>query len=396
MFRNYHKGNKERRIDSMLILALGWQFARFSGPVRSNQRGSNMQAAMLNRATTRVADRTEVIGRVTTGSVKHGFCAKKQSDLSRICVLAIFGSVVLLAPVPARAQAPPSIPAEIAALQKQVAALQTQVSAQQAQITSLQNQLTAAKPVLALAPFVSVDSGAENGVAGPNIKFTGANIHILSGSGATDDNLSHGGTLTGLGNLIIGYDEPQNGFFRPGSRSGSHNLVIGRFNSFTSLAFGGLVAGEINTISAEAASVSGGILNSASGAGASVSGGQQNTASGVFASVSGGTQNTASANEASVSGGLLNTASGHWSSVSGGEENTASGFLASVSGGHFNTASGVEASVSGGDENTASGLETSVIGGVGNTARGFDASVIGGVNNTANTNSSIRPQPPFP
>jgi len=169
-----------------------------------------MQHAVLNRATLQVADTRDVSGRVTAKSVKDGFCAKKQSDLSRICFLAIFGSVVLLAPVPVRAQ---GVPAEIAALQKQVAALQTQVSAQQAQITSLQNQLTAAKPVLALAPFVSVDSGAENGVAGPNIKFTGANIHILSGSGATDDNLSHGGTLTGLGNLIIGYDEPQNGFF---------------------------------------------------------------------------------------------------------------------------------------------------------------------------------------
>jgi hypothetical protein len=40
------------------------------------------------------------------------------------------------------------------------------------------------------------------GVVGPNIVFTGANIHIVDGSGSTDDN---GGALRGLGNLVIGY-----------------------------------------------------------------------------------------------------------------------------------------------------------------------------------------------
>ena len=33
--------------------------------------------------------------------------------------------------------------------------------------------------------------------------FHGVNVHIVSGSGATDDN----GTLRGLGNLIVDYDE---------------------------------------------------------------------------------------------------------------------------------------------------------------------------------------------
>ena len=53
-----------------------------------------MSRAMLNRAAMRVADTTEVSGGVTAKSVKRGFCAKKQSDLLRICALAIFGSVV--------------------------------------------------------------------------------------------------------------------------------------------------------------------------------------------------------------------------------------------------------------------------------------------------------------
>jgi hypothetical protein len=63
-----------------------------------------MQHSRLNRATLQVADTTEICGRVTAKSVKGRFCAKKQSDLSRICALAIFGSVVSLAPMPARAQ----------------------------------------------------------------------------------------------------------------------------------------------------------------------------------------------------------------------------------------------------------------------------------------------------
>jgi hypothetical protein len=52
-----------------------------------------MHYSVLNRATVRVANTRDVSGRVTAKSVKHGFCAKKQSDLSRICGLAIFGSL---------------------------------------------------------------------------------------------------------------------------------------------------------------------------------------------------------------------------------------------------------------------------------------------------------------
>jgi hypothetical protein len=301
-----------------------------------------MHYSVLNRATVRVANTRDVSGRVTTKSVKDGFCAKKQSDLSRICVLAIFGSVVSLAPVPARAQ---GVPAEIAALQKQVAALQSQVHALQSQLAAVQSN-----NALKLGAFVTVDPNPENGVIGPNITFKGANIHIVSGSGATNDN---GGRLTGLGNLIIGYDEPQPNVAV--NRGGPHNLVIGRFHTFTSSAFGGLVAGETNTISAGAASVSGGEFNAAFGPGTSVSGGESNTANGPGTSVSGGFENTASGPDSSVSGGSANTAFGPGSSVSGGELDTANGPNSSVSGGFENTANGPTSSVSGGELNTVNG-----------------------------------------
>jgi hypothetical protein len=183
---------------------------------------------------------------------------------------------------------------------------------------------------LALGPFVSVDPNPEIGVIGPNIIFSGANIHIVSGSGTTNDN----GNPTGLGNLIIGYDEAPS-FLPPipGDRGGSHNLVIGSFNRFTKAAFGGLVAGEANTISNEGASVLSGEFNTASGGEASVSGGDSNTASGLGASVSGGVNNIAIGIECSVSGGWGNTAGSYAASVLGGLRNTAGAEYTVVLGG---------------------------------------------------------------
>lgn len=220
-----------------------------------------------------------------------------------------------------------------AQLQAEVAALQTQVNAQQAQISSLQNQLAAVQnnKALALGPYVSVDSGKENGVNGPHIIFSGANIHIVSGSGATDDHRLNGGTPTGLGNLFIGYDELD--VNQVPDRGGSHNLVIGRFSQFSSAAFEGLVLGERNAILAEGASVTGGQLNVVNGPFASASGGNGNVVSGSFASVSGGLSNSPTGEVASVSGGYANTASGYAASVSGGDGNVASGTAASILGG---------------------------------------------------------------
>src|SRR5690349_2653195 len=140
-------------------------------------------------------------------------------------------------------------PARLEALNAQVASLQRTVLTLQGEVDAIREVLAAiqANNVQALDPFVSVDPNPENGVGGPHIIFSGANLHIVSGSGATDD----GGTPLGLGNLIIGYDEDpaQAGSpLDPGDRGGSHNLVIGRFHRFTQAAFGGLVAGETNTI----------------------------------------------------------------------------------------------------------------------------------------------------
>ncbi len=164
------------------------------------------------------------------------------------------------------------------------------------------------------------------------IRFEGVNVQIVSGSGTTD------GETSGTGNLIIGYNELRDDDVN--HRDGSHMLVIGGANNYTSDSLGGMVVGTWNETSAPFASVSGGNANTASGEGSSVSGGGWNTASGDVASVCGGVQNTASGDGAAVSGGELNSATGVFASISGGDSNTASGHAASVSGGDGRTASG--------------------------------------------------------
>jgi hypothetical protein len=161
----------------------------------------------------------------------------------------------------------------------------------QSEIVQLQKQVATlqANKALALAPFVTVDLNSEVGVRGPNIVFSGANIHIVSGSLTTND----AGAPTGLGNLIIGYDEdPVNATvaptsLNPGDRGGSHNLVIGRYHIFQSTAFGNLLAGERNFAQSEAGFLAG-YANEVSGTANSVSGGSGGWAYQRYSSVCGG------------------------------------------------------------------------------------------------------------
>ena len=177
----------------------------------------------------------------------------------------------------------------------------------------------------------------------PEVRITGANLRVVNGLRAT-------ATANGLGNLLVGYNEPRQG----GSmETGSHNVVVGQGHNFSS--FGGLVVGRQNEISGAFAAVSGGFDNTASGASAAISGGIFNRASGESAAISGGFDNTASASATAVSGGRGNTARGEGAAVSGGHGNTASGHTSTIAGGQANTASGFISSVGGGRNRTARG-----------------------------------------
>jgi hypothetical protein len=205
--------------------------------------------------------------------------------------------------------------------------------------------------LLAVLPYVKfVKEGIDKK---PTIKFSGANVQVVSGAAKETE-------INGLGNLVIGNDE------EPGAQTGSGNLVLGTLKqSFTSI--GGFLAGWHNTVSANSASVSGGEFNVASGLRSSVSGGYDNAASNEGASVSGGQVNKASGLGASVSGGIVNEATGTGSWVSGGAESKAGGLFASVSGGIVNKASGLGSSVLGGYQNTATGNYSAILGGKGLT-----------------------------
>ena len=175
-------------------------------------------------------------------------------------------------------------------------------------LTSLNNRLTA---VETKTRFVTVSGG--------EMFVTGTNLHIRSGSGATNGNPADPFSTTttavnGLGNLIVGYNEVFATFGN--ERTGSHNIVIGTGHEYTS--FGGVVAGFYNSISAPYATVTGGNNNYASGLYTTVTGGATNNASGYCATVTGGNENTAFGVSSSVTGGQSNEAGASFSAVSGG------------------------------------------------------------------------------
>ncbi len=183
--------------------------------------------------------------------------------------------------------------------------------------TSLDARITAieSSSVMAMNPYVVVmPDPYVNG--GTTIRFTGVNVQIVNGTGQT-------GQINGLGNLIIGYNNPRTGGPHTCSlgehwdnqtdcqnnggtwdlnfKTGSHNLIVGDQNAYSS--YGGIVAGRYNVINGPFATVTGGTDNIGAGWYSSVSGGIANTASGDHSSISGGYNNTASGNSSSVSGG---------------------------------------------------------------------------------------------
>ncbi len=166
--------------------------------------------------------------------------------------------------------------------------------------------LASLAPLAPLATYVRVETAAINGLAGPHVIFSGANVHIQNGNGSGDSF-----TANGRGNLIVGFNEPSG--HASAERGGSHNVVIGASHRYN---FGtGLVAGYFNRLGGLSASVTGGGANEASGMYSSVAAGDSNIASGGNSAVSGGAANTANGDLSTVSGGFNNTASAPFSVV---------------------------------------------------------------------------------
>jgi hypothetical protein len=193
----------------------------------------------------------------------------------------------------------------------QITALQTANTTLTTQIAALQTaNTTLTTSVNNLGAIVNPVSGVLGKLSSQNnnqdIFITGANLHVVNGTGDTE-------TANGLGNLIVGYNEAGN---NAPDRGGSHNIVLGMGNQYSS--FGGLVAGSENGITAPYATVTGGFQNIASNPFATVTGGTQNRALRQYSSVTGGFQNSAGGQNSSVNGGSGNSANGNASTVSGG------------------------------------------------------------------------------
>jgi hypothetical protein len=262
-------------------------------------------------------------------------------------------------------------------LQQRVAELEELVAALEARL--------AASTVLRLDGYLELDS---TDPSRPMARFSGVNLQVVNGAGSSS------AEPNGLGNLIVGYDEPytprtedeyeyvcslgahldqeacqQAGYvWAQQHKSGSHNLIIGPGHRYSWRY--GIAAGADNTISNDDASVIGATHALALGMRAIVTGGSSNQAIGNNSAVLGGWGNLASGPASKVSGGVHNSATAQGATVSGGNWNVAKGFNASVSGGTYNTATGSQSTVSGGYMNTADGQYSTVGGGANRNATG--------------------------
>jgi hypothetical protein len=142
------------------------------------------------------------------------------------------------------------------------AQLSSQITSLKATVAALQKQVTliSQNPALGLGPFVSVDPNPQLGVKGPNITITGANLHIVDGTGS--DYAGNGAAASGLGSIIIGYNSiPYPNFLAPGDRGASHMLIMGSENKYTQYSSRGIVTGDDNTVNGIESFVIGGFDN---------------------------------------------------------------------------------------------------------------------------------------
>jgi len=199
----------------------------------------------------------------------------------------------------------------------QIAALQQQVETLQAQV------------IPGLSDHLSV-------VDDETLLVTGANLQVVNGNGITS-------SANGVGNVIIGYNEADSA---TNERGGSHNLVLGRYNQYSS--FSGIVHGLRNSV-----------LNDES----AVIAGSNNLVSGVRSAVMGGDQNTASGNKVVAIGGGNNEAKGSIAIALGGQENTVDLVGSVAIGGRSNQALGGYSVLVGGGDNITRGYKSVLMGG---------------------------------
>lgn len=217
--------------------------------------------------------------------------------------------------------------AVLAALSTSPAALaeRPSIAALQAQLATLQSQVESGT-IPGAAAYLAMDTSNPQR---PTLRLTGANLQVVNFP-------TPGAGIAGVGNVIIGHDQPRlwgsevcskpqfanptdcasgGGVWALEQKSGYHNLVIGERHRYS--AHSGLVAGYRNDILGGSAAVVGGEENAAYGNGATVGGGQYNYATGSYSSVAGGYGNYANGYAAAAGGGNNRVASGLYDWVAG-------------------------------------------------------------------------------
>lgn len=182
-----------------------------------------------------------------------------------------------------------SLQSSVSSLNSLVNSMQSTVNSLESTVSSLQSTVDGFDGRITSLETKTAPISRSTVQGHDSLVFTNVNVHVRSGSGSTF------GAVNGRGNLIVGYNEGT------GDKTGSHNIVYGRNNSYTS--FGGLVGGQNNSITGQYSAVVTGTNNTAEGSQSSVLGGSYGTASGTSSSVSGGWQNTASGSWSAVGGG---------------------------------------------------------------------------------------------
>jgi hypothetical protein len=175
-----------------------------------------------------------------------------------------------------------------AALTTQLNNLQNSVQANTSNITSnynaitdpnsainsrLSNLDTRATDLETKTADMSIVNLTYEGQSYKTVRFSHVNVQIVNGTGATDTADDGNFTIgTGLGNLIIGYnEEADNPTVYPSNRTGYHNLIVGSVNNYTS--YGSVIFGKANTVESRYSTVTGGSNNKVAKPYSSISGG---------------------------------------------------------------------------------------------------------------------------
>lgn len=240
----------------------------------------------------------------------------------------MLASVPLLADVPIPHAFQAGTPAVAAEVNANFAALQSALEGALSRIDALEAELAKVQANDALALHGHVEVVPDPYVPdGYTIRFSGVNVQIVNGLGQT-------ASINGLGNLIVGYNQPRSflidvcsdGQYQDATscanagetwannhKSGSHNIIGGTHNAYSS--YGALVVGAQNVVNQRYVSVSGGYANSASGQFSSIAGGYSNEARGYVGSISGGEDNVASGHASSILGGDGNLADAAYQTI---------------------------------------------------------------------------------